>query len=296
MAHLRLSLFALGLSAGLVASCGGSSSSGSGSSSTAGNSLNLISVGNGFGEVLPYRTRRLSNGVPTSELISITSMDVLLANVTADNPILSPARFPAQAIVPGSQSGNHYFVAKFDRALGIDSILSDLPSDDGLTGTIKVVAVDPSDGTATDVAGRAFINGKTYAGTPEGSPLRVPLQEWVARDGGATVVNPAIDNDLDGIPDGLGFPGTNQEFAGAERALRREHLRLRGGQRRQAVDARDLPGRRRDAPGDQQAGLREPRGNSSRTRPRPAPRSAPTCSRRKPASPRRRKRRCAPSR
>ncbi len=216
MAHLRLPLLALGLSAGLVASCGGSSSGSSGSGgSTAGNSLNLTSVSNGFGDILPFRTRRVVNGAPTSEIISIDSMDALLANVRANNPVLTPARFPSTAIVPGSQPGNHYFVAKFDRALDIDSVLSDLPSDEGLSGTISVIALDPDTGTTTPVSGRAFINGKTYAGTPTGTPLRTPLQEWVVRDGGATVANPAIDNDLDGIPDGLGFPGTQSEFAGA---------------------------------------------------------------------------------
>src|SRR5690606_18126238 len=125
------------------------------------------------------------------------------------------ARFPSTAIVPGSQPGNHYFVAKFDRALDIDSVLSDLPSDEGLSGTISVIALDPDTGTTTPVSGRAFINGKTYAGTPTGTPLRTPLQEWLLRDGGATAANPALDNDLAGIPDGLGFPGTQSEFAGA---------------------------------------------------------------------------------
>jgi len=216
MAHLRLPLIALGLSAGLFTSCGGggSSSPGSGGSSV-GNSLNLVSVSNGFGELLPYRSLRMVDGAPTSEVVSLRTMDEILANVTAANPIFPPARFETTAVVPGGNSGNHYFVAKFDRSLSIDSILSDLPSDDGMRGTITVVALDPATGNAVQVAGRGFINGMTYAGSPVGTPQRVPLQEWVARDSGATVVNTAIDNDLDGIPDGQGFPGTDGEYSGA---------------------------------------------------------------------------------
>ncbi|MCA8981101.1 MAG: hypothetical protein H6831_13185 [Planctomycetes bacterium] len=219
MADLRLPLIALGLSAGFIASCGGGGSSTSGSGSSAGNNLNLVSVSNGFGELLPFRSLRMVDGAPTTEVVALRSMDDILANVTAANPILPPVRFESSAIVPGGNSGNHYFVARFDRALSLDSILSDLPSDDGMRGTISVVALDPATGNAVQVAGRAFINGKTYAGTPTGTPQRVPLQQWVARDAGATVVNTSIDNDLDGIPDGQGFPGTDGEFGGASSLL-----------------------------------------------------------------------------
>ena len=216
MAQLRISLVTLGLSAGLLAGCGGSSGSSSSSGgSTSGNSLNLVRVSIGTGDLLPYKTFRLSHGNPTNEVIDIRTLDDLYANVTAANPIQVPVRFADTAILPGGQPGNHYFVATFDRSLNIDSILSNLPADGGLRGTIKVVSINPADGSATEVQGRAFINGQTYAGQPEGSPQSVPLQDWVARDGNSTVANPLIDNNLDGTPDGLGFPGTEGEYAGA---------------------------------------------------------------------------------
>jgi hypothetical protein len=53
------------------------------------------------------------------------------------------------------------------------------------------VALDPTNGQSVPVRGRAFIGGRTYAGTATGSPPVLALQKWVIADSnGKPIVNP----------------------------------------------------------------------------------------------------------
>lgn len=179
--------------------------------------MTLVRVSNGFGEILPHSTRALdAAGNPTQQIISIKTFADLVNNVNAENPVLPPPAFLETAVLPGGEPGNHFFYATFSRPIDIDSVLSGLPgaeADNFLAGSITVVALDPTTGGITTIRGRPFINGQTYGGVPQGEPLRYQLQTWVFSDG---TVNPEVDNDQDGAPDGLGFPGTQATFNGAE--------------------------------------------------------------------------------
>jgi len=201
-----------------VVSCGGSSGSPSGPGASAGTQMRLTEVSNGFGRLLPHTTLRAGS---TTEVVDLNTIDDILANVTTTNPVLPTPTFEATAILPSGEDGNHFISASFTRPLDVLSILDPNPSgggSNGLVGSITVVATDPLNGAAVPVTGRAFINGMSYAG-----PLvdgQFELQPWVAADeDGNLVANPAIDNDLNGIPDGLGFPGTVTDFAGATKLV-----------------------------------------------------------------------------
>lgn len=174
--------------------------------------LELVDVSSGFGQVLPHRIReRDAAGNPTPVVLDIRTLDVLYDNVTPNNPVLPTATLPAVAVLPNGAPGNHFLVARFSDALALDVILSSDPAaqiDSGLTGAIRVFAVDPVSGVTSPIRGRVLVGGRTYAGVPSGSPPALSLQTWVQLSGGALVANPAIDNDGNGIPDGLGVPGT----------------------------------------------------------------------------------------
>ncbi len=174
--------------------------------------LRLRRVGNGFGPLLPHRIHLLDGaGNPTQTVVEIRTLDVLVQNATPANPVLPNAGFPSAALLPNGSAGNHYLVASFTGAIDVDTVLDSSPAGQasgGLLGSITVVAVDPASGQVAPVPGRAFVAGRTYAGTPAGSPPTLPLQRWVSLRAGQLVANPAIDNDGDGAPDGLGFPGT----------------------------------------------------------------------------------------
>ena len=201
----------------LVASCGGG---GGGSGGSAGQ-MRTAEIAHGFGLLVPHSVFIPGpNGFPTQQLVTIQNDEDLIDNVTLTNPVLPPATWPVNALLPNGLAGNHFIYARFTQPIDVDTVLASSPSgqtNSGLTGTITIVGVDPSTGTSVPVRGRAFIGGSTYAGSAVGSPPQLPFQQWVtAGAGGAPVANPAIDNDSDGVPDGLGFPGTqdNTSFQG----------------------------------------------------------------------------------
>ncbi|MDP6539231.1 MAG: beta-propeller fold lactonase family protein [Planctomycetota bacterium] len=197
------------LAIALCAACTGGGVGGGG-----GNQMDIVRVSNGFGELLPHKTFRLAGNVVTDDVISLRSHQDLVDNLRFSNPVHTPPVFSDAAIVPGGADGNHFIYATFTKPIGIDSVLTDLPSaqaDNALTGAITIYARDPVLGSVTPVKGRAFVNGSTYGGTPEGEPLTVPLQTWVQLEDGLPV---AVE--VDGAFPGYGFPGTTGAFAGMQ--------------------------------------------------------------------------------
>ena len=210
---MRTGLAALSLLA--VVGCSG----GGGSNAPA--AMDIVRVSNGFGELLPHTVFELdqSSGEPTNQIISIKSTDDLIANVRGNNPLLPTPVFETTAILPGGAPGNQFLYVEFTAPIDIDSVLSNLPGGaetGALTGSMLVTAFDPASGEALPVKGRAFVNGQTYAGSPQGEDSSLPLQTWVYPDG---TVNLEIDNNGDGIPDGVGFPGTEGAFQGQQQLV-----------------------------------------------------------------------------
>jgi hypothetical protein len=200
----------------LVAGCSGGDSGGGAASQ-----LDLIEISNGFGLMLPHLTFRAdAGGAPTSELLAIRTLDDLYNNVTPQNPILPVTEWPTTLTLPNGDAGNHYIYAEFTQPLAINSVLDPSPAgqaNSGLIGPITVLAIDPSNGQSVPVVGRAFVGGKTYAGNA-GSGATLPLQQWVDLDSTGKPVPTAVDNDVSGsngfgVPDGLGFPGTESAAA-----------------------------------------------------------------------------------
>ena len=210
-------------SALLLHGCGGGGG-GSGATNTAtpgaGATMDIFEASNGFGRMLPHEAFKADgNGQPTSQVVSIRTMDDLIANVGPGNPVFPPPQWPETAILPDGQDGNHFLYIKFTQKLDVDSVLSASPAaqvNSGLTGTVTIVGIDPLTGAITPIKGRAFVGGRTYAGQATGDPPQLELQRWVklANDG-TPVPNKKIDNNDDGVPDGLGFPGSETGiFAG----------------------------------------------------------------------------------
>lgn len=203
---------------GLATSCGGGSSGGGGSGGS-GSAMSLIEVSNGFGLLVPHQVFQLdSTGAPTTTVLAIREQQTLIDNVRVSNPVFPVTEWPAGTGLPNGDQGNHYIYARFTKPIKLESVLDASPSGQssfGLLGPITVLAFDPIGGTTVPVQGRAFIGGRTYSTDGSGSSA-LKLQKWVRLDdAGKPVVNPNIDNDNDGIPDGTGFPGTESlAFAG----------------------------------------------------------------------------------
>ena len=221
MKNTRLALGFLASASVLLAACSGGGSSGSGGA----NFMDVEAVTNGFGELLPHRVRRLdpntNQPAEPEEILAVTSKDILMSNVTTGNLLLPPAQFLASSVLPSGEPGNHFLAVRFTRPVGIGSVLDPSPgaqANSSLTGTITLVATDPVTGTSTPLPVRVFLDGQTYAGTPEVDPETgaslVPLQRWVSLVDGKPTPEPGIDNDLDTLPDGIGFPGTEGSFSG----------------------------------------------------------------------------------
>ena len=201
-------------------SCGGGSGGGSSSAGSAG-SMDTVQISHGFGILVPHQTFRAdSQGNPTPEVIAITKTNDLAENVSSLNPIFNPTSLPATAVLPDGSPGNHFLFAEFTQDLDVDSVLTSSPtgqSNAGLVGSIVVLAFDPGTGTSIPIQGRAFIGGRTYAGTPSGSPAALPFQQWVTTDSSGNVVAA----DVDGAFPGVGFPGTQSttSFPGADKLV-----------------------------------------------------------------------------
>jgi len=178
----------------------------------------LLAATHGFGQLLPHRVFELDgSGNPTMQVVDVRSLADIIDNVAANNPIHAIQPWPQSATLPNGLGGNQFIAVRFTGDIDLTTVLDSSVAGQasfGLLGTITVVAVNPALGTVVPVPGRAFIGGRTYAGTSVGGQL--PLQTWFSASGGQLVANPGIDNDQDGVPDGLGFPGTEPatSFAG----------------------------------------------------------------------------------
>jgi hypothetical protein len=176
--------------------------------------MKLVEAQNGFGRLLPYVVAVPDpvTGLPSSQLIEIRTLDDLFNNPSSDtNPILAPSTWPLTPINPAGRTGNHFVSLKFTRSIDRISILDPAAaglSNNGLTGTVSVVAYDEISGESTAIAGRGFVDGYTYAG------VGPKLERWVSAgaDGGVdalTVVRGGNE-----ITPGIGFPGTDDPDSG----------------------------------------------------------------------------------
>jgi len=205
----------------LLAGCG-SDTAGGGAAAQ----MDLIEVSNGFGLMLPHQVYKSDgNGLPTQELVVIRNLDDLIENVGPLNPVLPVTEWPVGTTLPNGDAGNQYMYAEFTQELDPDTVLDPTPAgqaNSGLVGPITVLAIDPATGQSVPVVGRAFIGGRTYAGTATGTPPVLEYQQWVTLDAaGKPLANAGIDNNQDTVPDGLGFPGTESAsgFPGANKLV-----------------------------------------------------------------------------
>jgi len=176
--------------------------------------MNIVEVSNGFGRLLPYviPVANPSNGLPTSQVIEIRTIQDLLDNPsTVLNPVKPPTPWKAGAVNPNNVKGNHFVAVKFSRSLKTESVLDPTAaglSNNGLTGAISVVAYNQSTGASTIIQGRGFINGRTYFGS---GPT---LETWVTANGLNGVSVSLVDRSGNETNPGIGFPGTNDEVNG----------------------------------------------------------------------------------
>ncbi len=194
-----------GLVAGLIAGCGtGGSSSGP--------PMGIAEASHGFGPLLPYRTFQVVNGQVTPTVVAIRSLSDLVNNVRPDNPVLPVNQFPAAAILPNGEAGNHYIAVRFTRPIDPLSVLDPTIGgtvNSGLSGSITLVRIDTTTGETNPIRGRAFVGGSTFAGSLDPNTGLLPFQEWVGLAPGE-----------DGQPKptalvsgAVGFPGTQSANA-----------------------------------------------------------------------------------
>ena len=175
------------------------------------NEMSILTVGNGFGRLLPHVIfEPQPNGAPSQQPVEIRSIDDLIAAKPSDlNPILPPATWRTRVnettgeIEPLNVAGNlanHFIAVEFTRSVNIDTILASgagASVNSGLTGAVTFVAVDQVTGDTETLQGRAFINGATYAGSPP------ELTQWVQPLDDATDLVEAI------VDEAIGYPGTD---------------------------------------------------------------------------------------
>lgn len=173
----------------------------------------LEEVNHGFGApLLPYRVKEADeDGFPTDTTIEIRTLDDLLNNVSATNPVLNVDPWPVDASLPDHSPGSHYIHARFRQSIDVASVLDAAAgsiASSHLKGPITVVAINPTTGSTTQIQGRAFIGGKTFGNTPDpNDPGLQLLEQWVG------IVDGKV-RALDiggGLTPGLGFPGTEQD-------------------------------------------------------------------------------------
>ncbi len=209
--RLLAPLALLALPAGLL-SCFNSGAAPENDANATSRIMRIEEVTNGFGRLLPHVVHAvdpITGAISPSQLVEIRSFDDLLANPPSDlNPVLPPATWPVDPVVPSNAPGNHFVAVRFSRSLKITSILDPTAgglSNNGLTGAVTVVAYDQATGFSEAVPGRGFINGYTYFGNPPRA------ERWVAR-AGINKVKPLTvkrNGEVVDPPPGLGYPGTD---------------------------------------------------------------------------------------
>lgn len=210
-----LKLATLGCLLPLLPACGSGGGGGLGDPNASAVTMEIVEVTNGFGRLLPYVVPVADpvTGLPTAQLLEIRTIDDLINNPpTVLNPVKPPATWPSTAINPAGRTGNHFVAVKFSRSLDLDSVLDRTSSglaNNGLTGTLSVVAYDPATGQAEPIEGRGFINGNTYD-VGSGNTL----ERWVRPDGQNGVTARDIDRNGSTLQPGVGFPGTNDDANG----------------------------------------------------------------------------------
>src|SRR5574341_2569093 len=86
--------------------------------------MELEAIRNGFGQLLPHRVPVPDDdGLPTGEIVEIRRA-ADLANVRPTNPVLPVATWPAAAVLPNGDPGNHYVAVRFPRPIDVDSVLT----------------------------------------------------------------------------------------------------------------------------------------------------------------------------
>lgn len=185
--------------------------------------MDLVQMSNGFGVMVPYQVAKPDFlGNPTSEIISIRSIEDLIANVRPSNPIVAATELPSTTLLPNGDQGNQFIFLEFSADLDIDTVLSKSPSaqaNSGLTTNIAVISVDPATNTSSLVRGRGFVGGRTYSNkidpaSAPGAP-QLLLESWVLGDvNGKPIANNSIPPVPPGLlPPGVGFPGTQSAAA-----------------------------------------------------------------------------------
>lgn len=161
----------------------------------------VVSISTGSGTVYPYRIRVADSfGNPTTTVVNVESIDTLKKNVTASNGVLPVATLPTTAVLPDGNAGNHFLHFTFSHKLKVESILSDLLANQGisgLTGALALLAYDEATEESVPLKGRGFVNGYTYYN--EGGVLR--LVKAVEPDGNSVRI---LDSRATGFPQ---YPG-----------------------------------------------------------------------------------------
>lgn len=205
-AFAAVGIAALGGVALSLQGCGGGSAAGAGGANT----MQIVDSSHGFGLLLPHRVYKPTPaGTPGAEIVAIRAYSDLVDNVKPANPVLPPTQWPTTAILPTGAAGNHFIYVNFSAPIEVASVLdasATAQASSNLSGSISVEAVDPLTGTVTTLRGRAFVGGRTYAGTPVDGLLQ--LQQWVGLAGSAPVALV-----VGSSTPGLGFPGTESTAA-----------------------------------------------------------------------------------
>lgn len=185
--------------------------------------LSLLSASNGFGQLLPHQIIELdSSGSPTNLILDVRSLDTLIEHARNGNGLLPSPSLPSQAILPNGAPGNHYLQISFAEGIDPASVFDFSPAalvNNSLSGLIDVVAQDPVTNQVIQIPGRVFVGGLSPGRIPQGGAL--PLLSLVRLDPAGGIQATGVDENQDGVPDGLGFPGTQGSFVGAESLVAR---------------------------------------------------------------------------
>ena len=198
--HARFVAPVLLATAAAVVSCSGSVESSPGRSAApgAGESLELIRVTNGFGQLLPYRTAQLDPaGQPTSTIVDLRSVAAITSVGASGGTILQPTSYPSAAILPNGSPGNHFAVAEMSASVDVIDAFQRglLAGPEGLRATVC-----DSSGNELVIPGRLFIGGRTIDGNE--------LRRWVEVDDETGDLRALL-------PAARGFPGVDHAFVGA---------------------------------------------------------------------------------
>ena len=165
MTQASNSFAALGLLVAAIPWLSGCSGGSSGDRENRG-TFRVTQMSTGLGQIYPYRIRQVDAfGNPTTTVLNIDKIDILKANVNANNDVLPVATFGTTATLPNGSPGNQFLLMRFSHKLKINSILSDQLSsltNSGLTTAIALIAYNPSNESTSIMLGRGFVGGYTY--------------------------------------------------------------------------------------------------------------------------------------